>query len=126
MGSETKPVLRRDARARAPPRELLRMKLKDFLEYSGLDKAKANTAYGRAGWLVGNLCSETGTFYDPGMRKVKDLYSLTVRDFLDLRGYGVKTIEALSETLTKYGLPPLERLLTDISSHPSYRGLRRS
>ncbi len=103
------------------------MKLEDFLGYSGLRKVKGCTGLSYARGLIGSLISNDSPYYYKGIRRVKDMYTLTARDvFLEMKGYGVKTVEGINKILTKNNLPPTSICLEDISCHPYYSDLRWS
>ena len=124
---ESHSTRRKKGRTSKSTREkLLTMKLDEFVKYSGIYKDK-RMAFRLARNLIESLYYPDGLYYHMRKRRVKDLYSLTAEDvFLKMENYGIKTVNALNETLTMNNLPPLPLRLDDISYHPHYRELRKS
>lgn len=109
MGNETNLEGRID-------KKIAEMELRDFIEYSGLNKP-ANLAEKYVRSLVGNLYASDGKYYSMGIRTVGDLYSISPDVIKRMRMYGPKTFLKLNSLLTSKGLPALQLPKEYTSSH---------
>ena len=105
--------------------ELLEMRLNDFVRYANLHNERKAITKSAAGLMV-HLGSPTGKYYDKGIRTVKDLYTLTSTDIVNLPMFGPKTVDGVNEVLGRYGLQPIKMNLEDSVNAGSYYQFQKS